>query len=189
MAHPSRGTRLRRTALLVALVAMAVAAATASSAHAEEAPPAGSGPAPAQGAPTSPDETFGPALCSGHAVEFGDWVNADPNARGIARIELRDCQSVTTCSGNTCTTTHDAGWTTHAFGSCSPGNCDWGWSAGTFRLSSGQIYGYYDQGFAKRHVYAKMSQYRPGQLWVYWRTDFVDPNRPDYDLHEWFVRA
>jgi hypothetical protein len=129
------------------------------------------------------------AICSGHQIEHGDWINADPNARGIARIELRDCQAVTTCNGNICSTTFDAGWRTHVFGKCSPTNCDWGWSAGTFRLSSGHIYGFYDQGFAKRHVYAMMSQYRPGQLWVYWRTDFTDPNRADYDMHEWFVRA
>jgi len=77
----------------------------------------------------------------------------------------------------------------HVFGKCSPTNCDWGWSKGEFRLNSGQIYGFYDQGFAKRYMYAKMSQYRPGQLWLYWRTDFVDPGRQDYDLQEWFVRA
>jgi hypothetical protein len=52
--------------------------------------------------------------------------------------------------------------------------------------SSGHIYAYYDQGFARRHVWAKMSQYRPGQLWVYTYTDFTDPNRPDYDVHNWF---
>jgi hypothetical protein len=75
------------------------------------------------------------------------------------------------------------------FGKCSPTNCDWGWSAGQFRLSSGHVYGFYDQGFAKRYVYAAMSQYRPGQLWVYWRTDFVDAGRADYERHEWFVRA
>jgi len=135
----------------------------------------------------NPDPAF--ALCGGHAAEHGDWVNAEPNASGIARIELRDCQPVTTCSGGTCTTTHDAGWTMRVFGRCSPTDCDWGWTLGAFRLSSGQIPGYYDQGFAKRYVYAKMSQYRPGQLWVYWRTDFTDPNRADYDRHEWFRRA
>jgi hypothetical protein len=139
--------------------------------------------------PSAADRDALRSLCSGHAVEYGDWVNADPTARGIARIELRDCQSVTTCSGTVCTITYDAGWRMHVFGKCSPTNCDWGWSAGQFRLSSGHIYGYYDQGFAKRYVYAMMSQYRPGQLWVYWRTDFVDPNRADYDLQEWFVRA
>jgi hypothetical protein len=129
------------------------------------------------------------ALCSGHAIEHGDWVNADPNASGIARIELRDCQSVTTCSGNICSTKYDAGWTMRVFGKCSPTNCDWGWTSGALRLSSGQIPGYYNQGFAKRYVYAAMSAYRPGQLWVYWRTDFTDPSRPDYEKQEWFKRA
>ena len=129
------------------------------------------------------------ALCSGHELEHGDWVNADPNTRGIARIELRDCQSVTTCSGSTCSTTHDAGWTMRVFGKCSPTNCDWGTSSGAFRLASGQIPGFYDQGFAKRYVHAKMSQHRPGQLWVHWRTDFVDPGRADYEKDEWFRRA
>ena len=46
-----------------------------------------------------------------------------------------------------------------------------------------------DQGFAKRYVHARMSQHRPGQLWVHWRTDFVDPGRADYEKDEWFRRA
>jgi hypothetical protein len=129
------------------------------------------------------------ALCSGHGAEYGNWVNADPNARGIARIELRDCQSVTVCDGDICQIQYDVGWVMHTYGKCSPSNCDWGWTRGQRRLSSGQIPGTYDQGFAKRYVYAKMSQYRSGQLWVYWRTDFVDPGRADYELQEWFVRA
>jgi hypothetical protein len=61
---------------------------------------------------------------------------------------------------------------------------DWG-EVGAQRLSSGHIYAVYDQGFARRYVYAKMSQYRPGQLWVYTWTDFTDP---DYELQNWFVR-
>jgi hypothetical protein len=129
------------------------------------------------------------ALCSGHDAEYGNWVNADPNARGIARIELRDCQPVTVCDGEICQIQYDVGWVMHTYGKCSPSNCDWGWTSGQRRLSSGQIPGTYDQGFAKRYVYAKMSQYRPGQLWVHWRTDFVDPGRADYELQEWFVRA
>ena len=118
------------------------------------------------------------ALCSGHAAEYGNWVNADPNARGIARIELRDCQAVTVCDGDICSIQYDVGWVMRTYGKCSPSNCDWGWTSAKRRLSSGQIPGTYDQGFAKRYVYAKTSQYRPGQLWVYWRTDFTDPNRP-----------
>jgi hypothetical protein len=129
------------------------------------------------------------ALCSGHSPEYGTWVNADPNARGIAQIQLQDCQPVSSCSGDICSIVHDAGWRMRVWGKCSPTNCDWGWSTPTFETLSARIYGFYDQGFAKRKVYAKMSEYRPGQLWVYWETDFVDPNRPDYTLQEWFVRA
>jgi hypothetical protein len=46
----------------------------------------------------------------------------------------------------------------------------------------------YNPGFAKEYVYAKMSQYRSGQLWVYIWTDFTDPNRLDYASQDWFVR-
>lgn len=176
---------------LALLGLLAVAPAPASAAD-----PAGAAPAVAELNPTGAKPIQqGPVagttdmrtLCGAHAAEYGNWANTNLATPGIARIELRDCQSVTVCNGNICSTTYDAGWRTHVFGACHPTNCDWGWSAGTFRLSSGQIYGYYDQGFAKRYVYAKMSAYRPGQLWVYWRTDFVDPARADYDLQEWYV--
>jgi hypothetical protein len=45
----------------------------------------------------------------------------------------------------------------------------------------------YRQGFATRHVYADMSQFRPGQLWIWMWTDFADPGRPDYESQNWFV--
>jgi hypothetical protein len=48
---------------------------------------------------------------------------------------------------------------------------------GAQRLTSGHVYAFYNQGFAKRHVWARMSAYRPGQLWVYTWTDFTDPVR------------
>jgi hypothetical protein len=75
----------------------------------------------------------------------------------------------------------------HIFGRCTPTDCDWG-EIGAQRLSTGHIYAVYNQGFATRYVYARMSQYRPGQLWVYTYTDFADPGRPDYELQNWFVR-
>jgi hypothetical protein len=127
-------------------------------------------------------------LCSGHPVEYGNWVNADPNTNSITKAQLRDCQSVTTCNGDICSITYDAGWTIRLFGKCSPTDCDWGWTPGALRLSTGQIPGTYNQGFAKRYVWAAMSQYRPGQLWIAVRTDFTDPNRADYETQNWFVR-
>ncbi|MCU7726300.1 hypothetical protein ODJ79_21435 [Actinoplanes sp. KI2] len=129
-------------------------------------------------------------LCSGqHAAEYGDWRNADPATRSITRAQVRDCQSVTTCTGDVCSTTSDAGWAVRLFGACSPTDCDWGWSAGAFRLANGRIPAFYDQGFAKRQVWVAMSQFRPGQLWIAIRTDFVDPNRADYESQDWFVRS
>ncbi|MFG1604816.1 hypothetical protein [Actinoplanes sp. NPDC049265] len=174
----------------------AVSAVTAVSGNAAA---AGQGVAPIQERPPRPGAPKlkvkkahrGPALarlCSGHPAEYGNWVNADPNTNSITKAQLRDCQSVTTCSGDICSITYDAGWTIRLFGKCSPTDCDWGWTAGRLRLSNGQIPGQYNQGFAKRYVWAAMSQYRPGQLWVAVRTDFTDPNRADYETQNWFVR-
>jgi hypothetical protein len=190
-----------RQALAAAFAALAATLALAVSTGASAAP-ADSAPArsaqerpPFAGAPRLPAAAAalaaGPSarLCGGHAIEHGNWVNADPATRGITRAHLRDCQSVTTCSGDICTIVHDAGWAMRLFGSCSPTDCDWGWSAGRLRLGSGQIPASYDQGFAKRQVWAAMSAYRPGQLWIAIRTDFVDPARPDYESQNWFVRS
>jgi len=198
-----------RQALAAVFAALAVTLSLAVSPTASAAPAAASAPAapaapsapsaqerpPYAGAPRLPAAAtalaVGPnaRLCGGHAIEYGNWVNADRATRSITRAQLRDCQSVTTCSGTICTIVHDAGWAMRLFGACSPTDCDWGWSAGRLRLGSGQIPAYYDQGFAKRYVWAVMSAYRPGQLWIAIRTDFVDPARPDYESQNWFVRS
>ncbi|GAA2799149.1 hypothetical protein GCM10010452_29360 [Crossiella cryophila] len=141
------------------------AAAVAQAAPAEPPIPAEIAPAGVTAKLAAPGRVAAsPLLCTGHAVEHGNWNNADPNATGIARAELRDCQSVTVCEGSICRIVHDAGWTMRLFGKCSPTNCDWGWSNSEFRQAAGHIHAFYDHGFAKRHVWAKMSQYRPGQL-------------------------
>lgn len=117
--------------------------------------------------------------------EQGTWRNADPNTRSLTRIELRFvCQDVI-LNGEP----YPPGppWYVHLWGKCHPSDCDWG-EVGARQLDSGHIFAYYDQGFAKRYVYAKMSMYRPGQLWVYTWTDFTDPGRPDYGVHNWFIR-
>jgi hypothetical protein len=117
--------------------------------------------------------------------EDGNWVNTDPNTRSLTRIQLRFVCQDQVLNGQL----YPPGppWYVHVFGKCHPTDCDWG-EVGAQRLSTGHVYALYDQGFAKRYVYARMSQYRPGQLWVYTWTDFTDPNRPDYGVHNWFRR-
>jgi hypothetical protein len=194
--HVARQALAAAFAALAVTLALAVTVSPAASAApaddraatAQERPPfAGAPRLPATAAALGAGPTA--RLCGGHAIEYGNWVNADPATRSITRAQLRDCQSVTTCSGDICTIVYDAGWAMRLFGSCSPTDCDWGWSAGRLRLSNGQIPATYDQGFAKRYVWAAMSAYRPGQLWIAIRTDFVDPARPDYESQNWFVRS
>jgi len=125
------------------------------------------------------------ALCV-QPEEEGNWTNTDPDTRSITRINLRFvCQDVI-LNGEP----YPPGppWYMHIFGACSPTDCNWG-EIGAQWLSSGDfVYGVYDQGFAKRYVYAKMSAYRPGQLWVWMYTDFTDPGRADYTVNNWFTK-
>jgi hypothetical protein len=115
----------------------------------------------------------------------GNWANADPQTNSITRIQVRFVCQDQVLNGQP----YPPGppFYFHLFGKCHPTDCDWG-EVGANPISSGQIYGFYDQGFAKRFVYIKMSQNRPGQLWVYVWTDFTDPSRPDYATNNWFVR-
>lgn len=117
--------------------------------------------------------------------EEGRWRNADPNTRSLTRAELRFVCQDQILNGEP----YPPGppWYMHLWGKCHPSDCDWGERGGQ-QLNSGHIYVFFNQGFARRHVYARMSQYRPGQLWIYMYTDFVNPNRPDYESHNWFVR-
>jgi hypothetical protein len=115
--------------------------------------------------------------------EQGKWTNTDPNTRSLTRIDLRfTCQDQV---HNGQPYPPGPPWHVHVFGKCHPTDCDWG-EVGAQRLTAGHIFAVYDQGFARRYVYARMSQFRPGQLWVWTWTDFTDPNRPDYGVHNWF---
>lgn len=124
------------------------------------------------------------ALCAAQE-EDAQWINADPATQGITRAHLRFVCQDQILNGEP----YPPGppWYVHLWGKCVPDDCDWG-EVGARRLGSGHVYAHYDQGFAKRYVYARMSAYRPGQLWVYIWTDFTDPSRPDYGMHQWFRR-
>jgi hypothetical protein len=118
--------------------------------------------------------------------EEGNWANTDSNTNSITRIQLRFVCQDQILNGQP----YPPGppWYVHVFGKCHPTDCDWA-EVGAQRLSAGHIFATYNQGFARRYVYAKMSMYRPGQLWVYIWTDFTDPSRPDYALQNWFRRV
>jgi len=127
------------------------------------------------------------ALCS-QPDEEDSWQNADPNTRSITRIDLRFTCQDQILNGEL----YPPGppWHMHIWGKCHPSNCNWG-EIGAENVTMGDrhyIYGVYHQGFATRYVYADMSLYRPGQLWVYMWTDFADPGRPDYESQNWFTR-
>jgi hypothetical protein len=117
--------------------------------------------------------------------EEGAWRNADPNTRSLTRVNLRFTCQDQILNGEP----YPPGpaWHIHVWGKCHPSDCDWG-EVGAERLSNDKIYGHYNQGFARRYVYARMSQYRPGQLWVYTWTNFTSSDRQDYGSHNWYVR-
>jgi hypothetical protein len=124
------------------------------------------------------------ALCV-TPVEEGRWINIDPDTRGLPRIELTFVCQDQVLNGEP----YPPGppWYIHAWGRCHPQDCDWG-EVGAQQLATDHIYGVFEQGFARKHVWAKMSQYLPDHLWVYLYVDFADPARPDYDAQYWFRR-
>ena len=120
--------------------------------------------------------------------EEGSWRNADPNTRSLTTADLRFTCQDQVLNGQL----YPPGppWHVHLWGKCHPTDCDWS-EVGAQSVTIGSrsfVYAFYDQGFAKRHVYADMSLYRPGQLWIWMWTDFVDPGRADYESQNWFVR-
>lgn len=121
--------------------------------------------------------------------EEGTWINSDPNTRGLTRTVLRfTCQDVI-LNGQP----YPPGppWHMRLWGACSPEDCDWG-EVGAQSVTIGDrsyVHAVYHHGFATRYVYADISLYRPGQLWIWMWTTFADPSRADYESQAWFTRA
>jgi hypothetical protein len=123
---------------------------------------------------TSPGEAQG-SICTTPA-EQGSWTNYNSQTRGITRLDFRmACRRATPV------------YSISMF-SCAP-ICD-GWNEVRGERLTGNLDGWYrfvyDQGFARRYVYARTYPQWPGwlRLWVY--TDFVDSVRADYVMDEWF---
>ncbi len=120
--------------------------------------------------------------------EDASWANTDPNTGSLTRADLRFVCQDQILNGEL----YPPGppWYIHLWGSCSPTDCDWG-EAGAERATVGDrtfIRAVYHQGFATRYVYADMSLYRDGQLWIWMWTNFTDPDRPDYESQNWFAK-
>lgn len=120
--------------------------------------------------------------------ENGSWANADPNTRSLTRAVLRFTCQDQVLNGQL----YPPGppWHMRLSGKCSPTNCEWG-EVGADTVTIGTrtfVRAIFNQGFATRYVYADMSLYRPGQLWIWMWTDFADPSRPDYESQNWFIR-
>jgi hypothetical protein len=120
--------------------------------------------------------------------EEGSWVNTDPNTRSLTRADLRFTCQDQILNGEP----YPPGppWHMHLWGKCSPTDCDWT-EIGAQPVTIGSrsyIKAIYRQGFATRYVYADMSLYRRGQLWIWMWTDFADPGRADYESQNWFRR-
>lgn len=124
------------------------------------------------------------ALCI-QPQEEGSWRNVDPQTRSLTRVKLRFVCQDQILNGQP----YPPGppWYMHLWGKCHPTDCDWG-EVGAQRLGSGYIYAFYNHGFARRYVYARMSTVFPGRLWVWMWTDFTDPARPDYSSSNYFER-
>ena len=120
--------------------------------------------------------------------EDGNWANADPNTPSLTKAELRFTCQDQILNGQP----YPPGppWHMHLWGKCHPTDCDWG-VADADEVTIGSrsfVRAIYHQGFATRYVYADMSLFRAGQLWIWMWTDFADPGRPDYESQNWFVR-
>jgi hypothetical protein len=118
--------------------------------------------------------------------EQGSWTNVTPETHGVISIELRFVCQDHVLDG----APYPPGpaWFVHAVGKCAPVDCDWH-EVSAQRLATAQIIAVYDQGFARRYVYLRMSKSQPGLLWAWIYTDFRDPTRGNYGVHDWFRRV
>lgn len=120
--------------------------------------------------------------------ESGSWVNVYSSTRTLARAELEfNCQDTIV---NGVPFPPGPPWRMHLWAACTPGECDWGVADGGIITIGSRTYirAIFYHGFATRYVYADMSLYREGQLWIWMWTDFTDPTRPDYASQDWFIK-
>jgi len=189
----SRGRRVSASAALV--LAMAAAGVMVTGPAADAAAPAakpakrpGAAHAPARKSARGKRPIARASLCSAPMV--GDWRNINASTNAMTRVLVDfDCQDVILCDINGNCTGGDSSYYMHAFGRCSPLDCDWGRKR-AYDMGGGWIRSIYDFGFKSSHVWLKTYNYYGLtylRVWVF--NDFAWwDGRTDYTTDEWFLR-
>jgi len=101
----------------------------------------------------------------------GTWQNENVNTQGITTLNI---------------SVEGSAASVQAFGSCSPTDCDWGFtSANTDNWDTHQTIGaFWDQGFATRTM--TIEWLSPTRIKATWTSHFPDTPQNDYTLEEFF---
>lgn len=117
----------------------------------------------------SDDDSGTGSISEGIDDFVGEWVNVDPNTRGMTRLNITR-------------KTNTAG-SMHGFGSCSPQDCDWGEIPSTF--GGDQMTGVYRFGFKDLHITVR----RTGdQLHATLFSDYAEDDRRADKTDEYILR-
>jgi len=130
-------------------------------------------------------------FCPEPEAEVGNWVNNDPNTRGVTRVNITSrCVDapIRQCNGDICSIVHNVKrvYDIQVWGSCSPSDCYWGKVEGV-ETSANWMRFFYNFSFANKWVWAKNWEGSDDWLRVVVDTRYKD-NREDRVVWEWFRR-
>jgi hypothetical protein len=120
----------------------------------------------------------------------GNWHNIDPNAGGLARVDVAfTCNDQRICDENGHCTGPDIFHTMHPYGRCHPTDCDWGERRAT-NQSDGWIEANFDFGFVNEFVWLKTYEFDGLtylRAWT-WHDFAPGDSRADFATDEWMLR-
>ena len=123
------------------------------------------------------------AVCAS-AAEDGLWTNNDPQASGIARVEIvMNCQNMVV-NGEPWPPGY--AWQVRVFERCGTGLCYWGEVGAMNREKTRHILAVFDRDGVQRRVYLRMAPMSLSYLYAYVYEDFNDPERANTGRHYWF---